>query len=248
MENQYSSILSWVQENARDVHPFILGINGPQGCGKSTLANQLVLDLQETYGLRAVTLSIDDFYLTHDEQKRLAQLENPYLQQRGYPGTHDIDLGVRTLLALKNIVSCQAILCPVYDKSKFHGKGDRRPQTEWKRVEGPLDGVILEGWMLGFSSLPESLISDSSMKEINRCLAEYSRWTELLDGFIQLVPNNIYEVVEWRVAAEEKMKAQGHSGMSLEEVRAYILKFIPAYELYFPPLLEKPPLCSVPTG
>ena len=39
---------------------------------------------------------------------------------------------------------------PRYDKSLFGGAGDRAPASQWPRVSGPLDLVILEGWMLGY--------------------------------------------------------------------------------------------------
>ena len=41
-----------------------LGISAPQGCGKSTLVEQLEL-LFEWRGQRAASVSIDDFYLTN---------------------------------------------------------------------------------------------------------------------------------------------------------------------------------------
>lgn len=42
------------------------------------------------------------------------------------------------------------ILIPRYDKSAYGGKGDRAPKDQWQKVQGPLDLVIVEGWMLGF--------------------------------------------------------------------------------------------------
>jgi pantothenate kinase-related protein Tda10 len=42
-----------------------------------------------------VVLSIDDLYLPHSAQKKLAesQPDNPLIQHRGQPSTHDISLG-----------------------------------------------------------------------------------------------------------------------------------------------------------
>ena len=39
---------------------------------------------------------------------------------------------------------------PRYDKSAHEGKGDRAKEEDWDKVDGPLDLVIVEGWMLGF--------------------------------------------------------------------------------------------------
>lgn len=48
---------------------------------------------------------------------------------------------------------------PQYDKSLHSGRGDRAPFGRWLTTTGPVDVVILEGWMLGFTplSLPLSL-------------------------------------------------------------------------------------------
>src|SRR5690606_12103429 len=67
----------------------VVGISGSQGSGKSTLAALLVLLLRELMGLRAVNLSIDDFYLTRARRRDLARDIHPLLATRGVPGTHD---------------------------------------------------------------------------------------------------------------------------------------------------------------
>lgn len=48
---------------------------------------------------------------------------------------------------------------PQYDKSLHKGRGDRAPFGRWLTATGPVDVVILEGWMLGFTplALPLSL-------------------------------------------------------------------------------------------
>lgn len=57
---------------------FVIGVSGPQGGGKSTLAARLVAALSDA-GLRAATVSIDDFYLTHAAQRALASELRPDL-------------------------------------------------------------------------------------------------------------------------------------------------------------------------
>jgi D-glycerate 3-kinase len=42
---------------------------------------------------------------------------------------------------------------PRYDKSAFGGQGDTAGKENWPVVTGPLDIILFEGWMLGFSPI-----------------------------------------------------------------------------------------------
>jgi D-glycerate 3-kinase len=81
-----------------------LGISAPQGCGKSTLVEQLEL-LFTWLGTAAAGVSIDDFYLTNAGQTALAaaQPDNRLLGVRGNAGSHDLELGTATLKQLKGL-------------------------------------------------------------------------------------------------------------------------------------------------
>src|SRR5690606_13368304 len=79
----------------------LVGVSGCQGSGKSTLAALLVLLARELLGLRAVNLSIDDFYLGHAERQVLARKVHPLLATRGVPGTHEVPLAMDTIAALR---------------------------------------------------------------------------------------------------------------------------------------------------
>ena len=138
---------------------------------------------------------------------------------------------------------------PAYDKSAHAGRGDRRPESEWPVVTGPLDLVILEGWMLGFEPVlgsglragggrvspararPVPLLHED-LTPIDRALAAYDRWHRQLDAMIVLRPLDPEYVVGWRVEAEENMKRSGRPGLSREEAEDYVRRFLPAYRLY----------------
>lgn len=206
--------------------PVMAGLSGPQGAGKSTLVKWLVPLLAEQ-GVRAVAVSIDDFYLRHEDQLRLAAMHpgNPYLQYRGYPGTHDLELGVRTLEALRE---GRDVELPRYDKSAHEGRGDRSPVTE--PVRGRFDLVLLEGWMLGFTPVP--VPPDPMLQAVNSQLAGYEAWHRLLNVMVCLRAADPKFVLRWRVEAEDAARASGRPALSPAAIEDYVRRFLPAYELY----------------
>ncbi|KAL8654851.1 MAG: hypothetical protein Q9226_003271 [Calogaya cf. arnoldii] len=139
--------------------PFFLGVNGVQGIGKSYLVAALARELEgPAHGVRTIALSIDDFYLTHEDQVQLAanHPDNPLIQHRGQPSTHDLPLALSVVASLR---AEQETSIPSYEKSAFDGKGDRKPQTQWTNVnkngQQPVKLVVLEGWCVGFRALDD---------------------------------------------------------------------------------------------
>jgi D-glycerate 3-kinase len=239
-ETYWSSIADWLRAQVSDWAPgraLVVGLSAPQGAGKTTLTREVVARLGEQ-DIRAAAVSIDDFYLTRSDQAALASLfpDNLYLQHRGLPGTHDIELGVRTIRALRDTQT--PVRVPRYDKTQFSGQGDRMPEAEWPTVAGPLDLVVLEGWMLGFVPVPDAELGDRAFARVNRELANYSRWWDFLDGFIWIEPDDISHVRRWRAEAEAAAIAAGKPGMDAEEVQDFVTPFFTAYAAYLPGLRE----------
>ena len=79
----------------------VIGINGAQGTGKTTLSD-LCTKLMETHEFKIANLSIDDFYLSKSEREQLATDRHPLLRTRGVPGTHDVSLLLSKIEELKN--------------------------------------------------------------------------------------------------------------------------------------------------
>ena len=98
------------------------------------------------------SLSIDDFYLPYQSLKELGEKHssNPILQVRGNAGTHDVKLGASILEQCISLKEGESLATPLYDKSQHEGKGDRAAESSWPVVQGPLDLILFEGWMLGF--------------------------------------------------------------------------------------------------
>ncbi|KIK09270.1 hypothetical protein K443DRAFT_671762 [Laccaria amethystina LaAM-08-1] len=137
--------------------PLFVALQGPQGSGKSYLSGLVQQTLSASpNNLRIVVISIDDLYLPHGDLISLASSHpnNPLWQGRGQPGTHDVDLGIRVLNALKQGISVEI---PRFDKSLFNGDGDRLLMDGSGAIvsQPPLvDTVILEGWCVGFRPIP----------------------------------------------------------------------------------------------
>jgi pantothenate kinase-related protein Tda10 len=106
-----------------DTHPCIqLGISAPQGCGKTTLVFELE-KLSTALGIRAASVSIDDFYLSHAAQQMVtaAHPDNPLLAGRGNAGTHDLQLGK---VVLTNLRKLRYVLLPCIFQYAFSLKKD----------------------------------------------------------------------------------------------------------------------------
>jgi D-glycerate 3-kinase len=225
---------------------WVLGVSGPQGSGKSTLARALV-DEGRARGQSLVALSVDDIYLPRAELVRLARAHPGVVafEQRGYPGTHDVALGTRILDALRGLGPGERVRVVRYDKSAHGGLGDRAPEEGWSEVVGPLDGVVLEGWMLGMRPLGAGRI-EPSLRAPDDALDAYAAWHARLDGLVVLTTRDPESIVRWRVEAERERREAGQGALSDEEAEAYVRRFLPAYRAWVPGLIADPP-CAGPT-
>lgn len=114
------------------------------------------------HSLPTLVLSIDDLYLPHDKQEELAKShpDNPLVQHRGQPSTHDLELGKKIFQDLANRKT--NIKIPSYDKSAFNGAGDQKPESEWQVINKdgspPIEVVVFEGWCVGFRALSDEQV------------------------------------------------------------------------------------------
>lgn len=197
---------------------FIIGVSGCQGSGKSTLAALIVRMLNRMLGLRCLSLSIDDFYLTRAERQALAHSVHPLLATRGVPGTHDIALAIDTITRL-----CEPgeVAVPRFDKAV----DDRLPKKQWPVVRAPLDIIVLEGWCLSVDAQPEGCLAEpvnelesredpdgTWRRYVNAAIHEqYAALYGMLDYLILLKAPAFEKVYEWRQIQENKLAEKFHA-------------------------------------
>lgn len=217
-EQYYSGLCVWLEKaiaNKKQYSetPMVLGINGAQGTGKSTLADFVAAMLTE---LEVAVVSIDDFYLTKSDRLALAKTAHPLLKTRGVPGTHDISLAMDTLNQL--LAGKAQVALPRFDKSI----DDRAHQQAWTVTDKPVDLIILEGWCVG--SMPEqadALLEAVNPLEaeqdadavwrtyVNNCLAsDYPQLFDLIDALVLLKAPDFDAVYRWRLEQEMKLAAK----------------------------------------
>jgi D-glycerate 3-kinase len=138
---------------------------------------------------------------------------------------------------------------PRYDKSAFSGAGDTADSSTWPSVVGPVDIVLFEGWMLGFNALGPSKASvvAPSLGVVDTFLAEYkAAWDAHVHSWLVVQVEDAQCVFQWRLQAEKQMKQAGKDGMSDEEVRDFVSRYMPAYQAYLPALYSTGPTTSRP--
>ncbi len=192
--------------------PIIVGINGAQGSGKSTLAGLLCFILEQHFSLNAITLSLDDFYLTRAQRQTLAKEKHPLLLTRGVPGTHDVALAIETITKLQS--QQLPVEIPRFDKSI----DDRSSQKE--SITSPVDVIVFEGWCLGSQAEDEAKLINAvnDLEEVedknqawrsyvNQQLSDYyPELFNLTDIWVMLKAPSFDSVYQWRLEQENKLR------------------------------------------
>lgn len=245
------------QHQQQSSTPIILGITGLQGSGKSTWASMVVKILSQEHNLYTITVSLDDFYKTHDElvTQREQDPSNKLYRTRGQPGTHDERLAQKFFSDLKEYNGHGNLQIPSFDKSKFNGEGDRAPSPDWPTITQKPDVVVFEGWCVGFQPVSQPFLEEqytlakagklavntpanhqfSHLVEVNENLKRYCdtfMGPQYFDFFIHIDTNDLGNVYTWRLQQEHKLIEAKGEGMSDEEVRAFIDGYMPSYEIY----------------
>lgn len=251
---RYSEIVAqWWQPLAQRIagqarlrrRPLLIGVNGSQGSGKSTMTAFLAELLRQDFGLTTEVLSLDDLYLTRTERQHLAAAVHPLLATRGVPGTHDLALGLRVI---RTALGGEGMMrLPRFDKSI----DDRAREDLWPEVRAPLDILLFEGWCIAAEPVPAADLlqplnpleadedSDGRWRSyVNAQLAgPYRALFDSLDLGIMLRAPDFDQVVSWRLKQEHKLIARTGRGMDDAAVRRFVMH----YERITRRMLAKPP-------
>jgi D-glycerate 3-kinase len=218
--------------------PVLVGLAGAQGSGKSTMALRLVDQLRER-GLRTAILSLDDFYLTRTEREQLGRSVHPLLVTRGVPGTHDLALLSGAVDAL---LAGQGVTVPRFDKATDDRAADGR------RVDGPVDVVLLEGWCIGARPQPAAALVDP-VNDLERYEDDRGTWRRWINGRLATDYGSLFDrlalrilmrapgfdvVLRWRTQQERSLPIGGMDAAALR-------RFIDHYERITRWMLEDEP-------
>ena len=220
--------------------PYVLGVNGGQGSGKSTLCRFVQLLLAQCYQQRCISLSLDDFYLSRAERQQLARDQHPLLQTRGVPGTHNIPLALDTF---ENLLAGEAAPLPRFDKAS----DDVVPREQWPIQEPPVDVILFEGWCVGarpqaaaeltapINALERDEDPDASWRRFvnQQLVGDYQKLFAYIDSLLMLKVPGMDAVYQWRLLQEQKLTKRlannterGSAIMDAEQ----IIRFVDHYE------------------
>ena len=236
----YEPLAAWLRRRLEEKSPFLLGINGAQGTGKSTLADYLALAISGSGKPAVAVLSIDDFYLTRAERQRLAGTVHPLLAVRGVPGTHDLALLRDCLSTLHGLGPGEPARLPRFDKAR----DDRADEASWPAVTGPVRLIVLEGWCVGSVAEPEAGL-DTPVNALERSRDPGKRWRRYvnerlatdyadvfadLDALVFLQAPSFDAILRWRIEQERKLAASAGNRAAGVMDDAQVREFIGYFE------------------
>jgi len=243
----YLPLAKWIVKQSDNMllnEAIIIGINGAQGSGKSTLCKLLVVILEKIFNKQVLHLSIDDLYLSRSERLSLANKVHSLLKVRGVPGTHNVNRGINILKQIKER-SSNTIRLPVFDKSI----DDLIPENKWPSIKNNINIVLFEGWCVGAKAQLNAELFEpiNTLEKVNdedriwrtyvneQLSNQYAELFSYINYLIMLEVPDIASVFEWRKLQEEKLfnnklESNSHSHshnkiMSEAELQNFLMHF-----------------------
>jgi D-glycerate 3-kinase len=197
----------------------IVGLNGGQGSGKSTLSLFMVEWLTREHDLSAVCLSLDDLYYNKTKRLQLARAIHPLFATRGVPGTHDVALGMQVLDKLSGLRGNGSVKMPKFNKET----DDLYAEAEWPTVHVPVDVVVFEGWCVGATPQKNDALKRpvNALEKEEHLETDYAELFGRLDMLVMLRLPSFEKAIEWRRLQESKL----HHPQSEAELARFMMHF-----------------------
>jgi len=230
----------WIAKRANKKRPLMIGLAGGQGSGKTTISSILTLILKKYFKLNVFKFSIDDFYKTREDRKKLSTMKHPLLMTRGVPGTHDIDLMLKFFTKVKSKFF-KNLEVPKFNKAI----DDRYKKSLWYKLKSKPDVVIFEGWCVGAKAQTNKQLKkpinslekvhDESIKwrsHVNNQLkTKYKILFKQLDVLLYLKAKNFSILRNWRLKQERKLWVQTKNKKNLKIMSSGdIINFMQTYQ------------------
>ena len=244
----------WIASKAKNKKPFIVGLGGGQGTGKTTITSIISIVLKKYFKLNVFKISIDDFYKTKKERTLLSKKVHPSLITRGVPGTHDVSSMFSFFKRVKS-KNFRALKLPKFNKAI----DDRYNKKLWHSIKKKPDIIIFEGWCVGAraeknNSLKKAINSlernsDKKLiwrKFVNQQLKlKYKKLYTQLDCMLFLKANNFRLLQQCRLKQEKKLwlknkKSSNSKIMNKKE----IINFMQTYQRITQNMLKNAPKYS----
>jgi len=230
----------WIAKKASKRKPYVVGLAGGQGTGKTTISSILSIILIKYFKLNVFVISIDDFYKTRKERFLLSKKVHSSLLTRGAPGTHDTNIMLDFFKKAKS-KKFKPLKLPKFNKAI----DDRYKKKLWYSIKKRPDIIIFEGWCVGAkaeknNTLNKAInflekIDDKKLiwrKFVNQQLKlKYKKLYGQLNCLLFLKANNFGLLQKWRMMQEKKLwfknkKSTNNKVMSKKNV----IKFMQTYQ------------------
>ena len=230
----------WIANKVEKKKPFILGLSGGQGSGKTTISSIISIILSKYFKLNVFKISIDDFYKTRKKRLELSKKIHPLLMVRGVPGTHDINIMLDFFKRIKE-KKFKSIKLPRFNKAT----DDRYNKKLWYSVKRRPDVIIFEGWCVGAKAeqnitLKTPVNSLEKLRDqkliwrryVNKQLkSKYKKLYDQLNCLLFIKAKNFSLLRYWRIKQEKKLRLKSKRSNKLKIMSdKEIINFMQTYQ------------------
>ena len=229
-------ICFWIENKTNRKKPFLIGLAGGQGTGKTTTSSILKIILEKYFHLNVFKISIDDFYKTRKERVLLSKKIHPMLLTRGVPGTHDINMMLNFFKKIQS-KKFNRLQLPNFNKAI----DDRFAKKYWYNIKQRPDVIIFEGWCVGAKPEKKATL-DKAINSMEKKKDQKKIWRKYVNQQLKLKYNDLYSQLncliylkaknfsllqKWRLKQENKLwlkskKTSKHKIMNKEDVISFM--------------------------